>query len=221
MIRSSIGKDMNNRKPIFFTSDWHIGHANSIVFDERPFKDLEHMHEVLINNYNAIVPENGICYHLGDVGMASVAVLSEVLDRLNGTKVLVLGNHDGNVNRMFRLGFDVVLYGATMYIAGEEVTLTHCPLRGIFREDVTGMRGASEGDLWHGEHKQLRFSTTNRGQFHLHGHTHIRKSGDVKLDKQWDIGVVGNDYRPVSIGKVESWIAKYKQKEKDDITGSN
>jgi calcineurin-like phosphoesterase family protein len=205
------------RKSIFFTSDWHVGHANSIVFDDRPFRDLDHMHEVLINNYNAIVPEDGVCYHLGDVGMASVAVLSGVLDRLNGTKVLILGNHCGNVNRMYRLGFDVVLYGATMYIAGEEVTLTHCPLRGIFREDITGMRGAVEGDLWHGETKQTRFSTTDRGQYHLHGHLHSKKE-DMQLDRQWDISVVGNGYRPVSISKVESWIAKHKQKEKDELT---
>ena len=211
------------RKPIFFTSDWHIGHANSIVFDDRPFKDLDHMHQVLINNYNAVVPEDGICYHLGDVGMANVETLTGVLSKLNGTKVLVLGNHDGNVNRMYRVGFDVVLYGATLYIAGEEVTLTHCPLRGIFREDVAGMRGAVDGDLWHGESNQIRFSTENRGQFHLHGHIHSSKANDklTKDGKQWDIGVPANDYRPVSISKVESWIAKYKQKEKDEVTASN
>jgi calcineurin-like phosphoesterase family protein len=211
------------RKPIFFTSDWHIGHANSIVFDDRPFKDLDHMHQVLINNYNAVVPEDGICYHLGDVGMANVETLSGVLSQLNGTKVLVLGNHDGNVNRMYRLGFDVVLYGATLYIAGEEVTLTHCPLRGIFREDITGMRGVVDGDLWHGEHKQIRFSTEDRGQFHLHGHIHSSKANGklTKDGKQWDIGVCANDYRPVSISKVESWISKYKQKEKDELKISN
>ena len=199
----------SNRKPIFFTSDWHIGHANSIVFDDRPFKDLDHMHQVLINNYNAVVPEDGICYHLGDVGMSNVETLSGVLSQLNGTKVCILGNHDGNVNRMYKLGFDVVLYGATLYIAGEEVTLTHCPLRGIFREDITGMRGAVDGDLWHGESKQIRFSTENRGQFHLCGHTHKSKN-DMILHRQWDIGVVGNDFRPVSISKVESWISKTK-----------
>jgi calcineurin-like phosphoesterase family protein len=127
------------------------------------------------------------------------------------------------VNRMYRLGFDVVLYGATLYIAGEEVTLTHCPLRGIFREDITGMRGVVDGDLWHGESKQIRFSTENRGQFHLHGHIHSSKANGklTKDGKQWDIGVPANDYRPVSISKVESWISKYKQKEKNELTTGN
>lgn len=201
------------RKPIFFTSDWHIGHANSIEFDNRPFRDLEHMHKVLVNNYNAIVPENGICYFLGDIGMTNMETLKDIIGSLNGTKVVVLGNHDGNVNRMYNMGFDVVLYSATLYIAGEKVTLSHCPLRGVFREDVTGMRGAVEGENWHKESKHVKFSVENEGQYHLHGHCHSPKE-TMKLDKQWDISVVGNDYRPVSISAVESWISKYKMKER-------
>lgn len=206
-----------NRKPTFFTSDFHIGHSKSIEFDNRPFRDLDHMHQVLVNNYNAIVPEDGICYHLGDVGMGDFDSIKKVLDQLNGTKVCVLGNHDGNVNRMYRLGFDVVLYSATLYIAGEKVTLSHCPLRGVFREDVTEMKN-NKGDVnWHGESRHDKFSVENEGQFHLHGHLHSSKEKGklVKDGKQWDIGVVGNNYRPVSISAVESWISKYKQKENE------
>lgn len=205
---------MKNRRPIFFTSDWHIGHANSIKFDNRPFKDLDHMHGVLINNYNAIVPKDGICYHLGDVGMSSIDTLKNVINKLNGTKVLVLGNHDGNVNRMYNVGFDVVLYGAILYIAGERVSLSHCPLKGVFREDVKGMSN-NKGDInWHGESRHHRFTIENNGQFHLHGHIHSNKeNGKPKVDgKQYDVGVPSNDYRPVSISKIESWISRYKTK---------
>ena len=41
---------MNKLKQIFFTSDWHMGHANSIKFDNRPFKDLDDMHKSIIRN---------------------------------------------------------------------------------------------------------------------------------------------------------------------------
>lgn len=201
-----------HRKSIHFTSDWHIGHANSIKFDERPFKDLDHMHRVLVNNYNAQVPPDGLCYFLGDIGLSSNETVGKILSELNGTKVLVLGNHDKKFNAMYELGFDVVLHGATIYIAGERVTMTHCPLRGVFREDVTGMRGAVKGDLWHGEHKQLAFSCTNEGQFHLHGHIHSGPANKKKrIDgRQMDVGAPANKYRPVSISEVESWIAKTK-----------
>jgi calcineurin-like phosphoesterase family protein len=203
---------MSNRKSIHFTSDWHIGHENSIKFDDRPFKDLDHMHRVLINNYNAQVPEDGLCYFLGDVGMANNEKVLKILNELNGTKVLILGNHDKAHNAMYGLGFDVVLNNATIYISGERVTMSHCPLRGVFREDVTGMRGALKTDMWHGEHKQQSYSVTDEGQFHLHGHIHSGPNNKkLRFDgKQFDVGVPANKYRPLHISEIESWIAKTK-----------
>ena len=171
------------------------------------------MHRKLIKSHNAIVPEDGIVYHLGDVGMASVEVTKGVIDKLNGTKILILGNHDGNPNRMYNCGFDAVLYGATLYIAGEKVTLTHCPLRGIFREDTSEMRGHVEGQNWHRENDHVKFSIEDEGQFHLHGHIHSSKENGrlVKDGRQWDVGVCGNGFKPVSISQVESWISKEKR----------
>lgn len=212
---------MSNRKSIHFTSDWHIGHQNSIKFDDRPFKDLDHMHRVLINNYNAQVPEDGLCYFLGDIGLSSSEILGKILAQLNGTKVLILGNHDKKFNAMYDLGFDVVLNGAIIYIAGERVTMTHCPLRGVFRENTEHMRSAySDQDRtegikdknWHGEHKQVAFSCEDEGQFHLHGHIHSGPANDkLKFDgRQFDVGVCANKYRPIHISEIESWIAKTK-----------
>lgn len=201
-----------NRKPIFFTSDLHIGHANSIVFDKRPFKDLEHMHKVLINNYNSTVPANGICYFLGDIGLAKGSIVKDVISQMQGTKVCILGNHDKNSNAMYNVGFDVVLNGATLWIAGHEVTLTHCPLQGIFREDVSGMTNHKPGEHWHGESRHKQFSTPNRGQWHLHGHIHSGPANDkLRIDnRQIDIGVAGNNYKPVSISVIESIISRKK-----------
>lgn len=202
-----------NRKSIHFTSDWHIGHANSIAFDQRPFKDLNHMHETLVRNYNAQVPVDGLCYFLGDIGLCSSEVLSKVLSRLNGTKVCVLGNHDKGVEAMYKLGFDVVVYGIKLVIAGKIVSLSHCPLRGLFREDITGMRNAVEGDNWHGESKHLEYSFEDEGQYHAHGHIHSGPANTKKrIDgRQIDVGVCANNYRPVSLSVLESWIAKTEQ----------
>lgn len=202
---------MKDRKPIFFTSDWHIGHANSLVFDARPFRNVEHMHQVLINNYNANVPEDGICYFLGDIGVSSSEMVKSVMNQLNGTKVLILGNHDKRMSAMYKCGFDVVLNSASLWIAGHEVTMTHCPLRGLFREDISNMHNAIDGDLWHGESKQLEYSIPDRSQFHLHGHIHSPNKGRSQkiLGKQYDVGVPANKYIPVSISIIESWISKY------------
>lgn len=193
----------------FFTSDWHIFHENSLKFDNRPFRNINHMHEVLVNNYNACVKDADVCYFLGDMGMAGTENLKTVVSRLNGQKVFIMGNHDKGVNAMYNAGFDVVLYNATLYIANQRVSLSHCPLVGVWREDVKDMRGAVDGENWHGESKNHRFSVKDEDQFHLHGHTHKSSDEDVVAGKQWDIGVVGNKYRPVSSSQIESWIVKY------------
>ena len=200
-----------NPKPVFFTSDWHIGHANIIKYDDRPFRNVSHMREVLVNNYNSTVPENGICYFLGDIGFKGD--IKSVISRLNGTKILIRGNHDSGTLVMYEAGFDVIMNGAILFIAGELVTLTHCPLAGLFREDTTKMR--NPGDLWHGEsnYKFKQYTIPNFNQFHLHGHIHSTpKNGKHKiLGRQYDVGVAANNYRPVSISVIESWIAKERQ----------
>jgi calcineurin-like phosphoesterase family protein len=205
------------RKPTFFTSDWHLGHGKSIILDSRPFNSLEQMHETLIRNYNNTVPKDGICYFLGDIVTCSSELAYSIISRLNGTKVVILGNHDKGSNAMYNCGFDVVLNTATLYIANEKVTLSHCPLKGVYRENIEGMKGVLGTENWHGEYKQHAFTVTNEGQFHLHGHIHSPNSGKSQkiLGRQYDVGVPANNYRPVSIGIIESWIVNTKNKEKE------
>jgi len=204
-----------NRKKTYFTSDWHLFHENSLVFDKRPFRDIPHMHKTLINNYNSTVRPEDVCYFLGDMGQQQTENLKTVIDQLNGTKVFIVGNHDKGYQAMYNCGFDLVQHGAMMVIAGEKVTMTHCPLRGVYREDCSKMKGKHPTDYenWHGElrKKHQMCSIEDFGQFHLHGHIHSPNGGKSKkiLDKQYDIGVVANKYRPVSISTIESWIAKY------------
>jgi calcineurin-like phosphoesterase family protein len=160
------------KQKTFFTSDWHIGNSNVIRLSNRPFRDVEHMHQVLINNHNNTVPPDGIIYCLGDMLQSSIEVCTEVISQMNGTKILLMGNHDPSATRALRCGFDVVLNSAGIVIGKEHVTMSHCPLRGVFREDVTGMKGAVEGENWHGESRHWKFSIQDFGQFHLHGHIH-------------------------------------------------
>jgi len=204
---------MSSIKKVFFTSDWHIGHEKSIEMDNRPFSDVEHMKRVLINNFNASVPVDGVTYFLGDMGMCTSKELTSVMSQLNGIKILVLGNHDKGPNSMYNTGFDVVLYGAVLNLAKHRVTVSHCPLLDTFREDTTDMKGCDGTQLWHGNdrdtHKKLSF--VNEGQFHLHGHIHSRKDKKVSKrieDRQLDVGVCANNYRPVSQSQVESFIAR-------------
>lgn len=203
-------KKTMSRKSIHFTSDWHIGHQNAITFDQRPFSSLDEMHEALIRNYNAQVPKDGICYFLGDIGLSSSEKAREVISRLNGIKACIRGNHDKGDDALYNIGFDIVLNNATIYIAGKRVTMSHCPLRGVFREDVSEMRNSKEGEMWHGESRHGPYSVTDEGQAHLHGHIHAGPANTklVKDGRQFDVGAPGNNYRPVHKSAVEAWIAQ-------------
>jgi len=207
-----------NGKPVFFTSDWHIGHDKAIQYDQRPFKDMTHMCESLIARFNATVPENGVTYFLGDMGNRPEEI-RKVINRLNGTKVLILGNHDKGMGTMYNCGFDVVIWSAHIYIGDVKVTLSHCPLPGKFREDTSKMKNPNEN--WHGESRrahQMCTVPTHEG-YHLHGHIHSRKDkaqSQKILGKQYDVGVTANEYRPVSLGEITSWVMKMENKEKLD-----
>ena len=213
----------NSCKKIFFTSDWHIGHANCLKFDNRPFADIEEMHSVLIKRFNSTVPENSVTYFLGDIGLCSKERTKEVIEKLNGTKVLVRGNHDGKMFAMYDIGFDVVVEKAQITLGQEIITMSHCPLLGIPREDLTGMRGAKEGDNWHGESRHGQsYAFEDFGQFHLHGHIHSGPETSNKskiMGRQYDVGVVANDYRPVSLSQIEKFIFETKKREK--MNGKN
>lgn len=202
---------MNKRKNIFFTSDWHIGHENVLVYSNRPFKDINHMHRVLVNNYNACVRDDDICYFLGDVGLSKKEITKRVISELNGTKILIQGNHDPGINACYDLGFDVVINSASIKVGSNLVTMNHFPLFGVYREDTSTMT-KSEGMNWHGELKHKLWTLEDRGQFHLHGHIHSPNGGKSQtiLGHQMDVGVDGNKYCPVSMSTIESWIARTK-----------
>lgn len=198
-------------KPIFFTSDWHLGHEKALEYDKRPFRDMTHMNEILIVRYNSTVPKNGVCYFLGDMGNRPEDI-RKVISRLNGTKVLIIGNHDKGIVTMYNCGFDVVLYSGSFYIGDNLITMSHCPLLSVFREDCSKMKRPDEN--WHGEsrEKHRRHALKDDGQFHLHGHIHSRKDKPQSqkiLDKQYDVGVTANNYTPVSISQIESWVTTY------------
>jgi calcineurin-like phosphoesterase family protein len=203
---------MSQIKPTFFTSDWHLGHQKVLNLDNRPFNDLKEMHSALVTRYNSTVPHKGICYFLGDMGNKT-SDLKPVITQLQGTKVLVLGNHDHGINTMYNCGFDVVTYMACIYIGPHRITMSHCPLKGVWREDCSHIP-KSVGENWHGESraKHQRHTIADEGQFHLHGHIHSHKDKSKSqkiLGKQYDIGVTANNYTPVSLSQIESWVMTY------------
>lgn len=79
----------------WFTSDTHFFHKNIIRYCKRPFSSVEEMNEVLIDNWNSVVKPGDLVYHLGDVAMGyNKGEFEKLWPRLNGSKRLIVGNHD-------------------------------------------------------------------------------------------------------------------------------
>lgn len=76
-------------------ADLHFGHANVIQYCDRPYRDVDHMTEELIKNWNNVVAKDDIVYVLGDFTLSRhKEYIAELCSRLNGNKVLIMGNHD-------------------------------------------------------------------------------------------------------------------------------
>lgn len=90
---------------LFIVSDTHFSHKNIIKFCGRPFANADEMNEGLIEKWNSVVKPIDTVLHLGDVGF-NYSSLFKIIPRLNGQgKMLILGNHDWNQEKMNAVGF--------------------------------------------------------------------------------------------------------------------
>ena len=73
-----------------YYSDPHFHHRNMAI--KRGFKDEYEMNEHIVQEWNKIVSKKDVTYILGDITMEKNNY--EILNRLNGIKKVILGNHD-------------------------------------------------------------------------------------------------------------------------------
>lgn len=111
----------------FVISDTHFNHANIIKYCNRPFKNTTQMNEHIIKQWNSVVTADDIVYHLGDVGFTNKEQLESLINRLNGSKILLIGNHDlkRSINSWKELGFKEV-YKERIEL--DKYLFTHAPV---------------------------------------------------------------------------------------------
>lgn len=172
---------------IFYISDTHFGHKNILKYDNRPYFTVAEMDADLIKRWNNAVKPTDMVYHLGDFSWLKPAEESEILQQLNGTKILIRGNHDYKPTAEWA----EVLPFAEIVDNGRHVILSHFPI-------------ASYKNMTH-------------GYYHLYGHVHnsfedglfdaYRRAWEKHYEKQmrsFNVGCMNPlmDYTPRTLDEI-------------------
>ena len=133
-----------------FISDTHFHHTNMAI--KRGFADAETMNEHIVSQWNKVVSKKDVTLILGDITMEKSNY--QILNRLNGIKKVVLGNHDEPQHIPELLKYVNSVCGMFKYKELGQVFLTHCPIH------------PSELDY--------------RVKYNIHGHVHENSLNDLR-----------------------------------------
>jgi calcineurin-like phosphoesterase family protein len=163
----------------FITSDLHFGHRNIKKFcpitRSKYDNDTDRMNEQMIVEWNEIVEQEDTVYILGDVAFMSGSDAARIMNRLNGRKILVEGNHDRKtlLDVNFRNAFSEIHKYLEVVHNGTFIVMCHYP---IYDHNGAG-----------------------RGSIMLHGHRHGNpydlpgRIKDVGMDSTGKIVVILDD----------------------------
>lgn len=141
----------------WITSDLHFGHTNIMKFCPKTrghYKDVDHMDAEMIRLWNESVGPEDITYILGDVAFTNVQKAAYILRSLNGSKILIKGNHDSKLVKDTRFTdcfVEVHDYLRLVYNKQYLIILFHYP-------------------VW-------EWDQMHRGSIHFHGHLHGNFNG--------------------------------------------
>lgn len=196
----------------FVISDTHFGHTNSwqkfTLADGsplRPFTSTEEMDETMIERWNAKVKPHDTVYHLGDVVINRKSL--PLIQRLNGRKILIRGNHDIFRDEDYRdVGFEQI-HGVRVFV--DKFIMSHIPLHpdcvsGRFRVNVHGHLHANQ---------IMRPYYSTRKQYDQDGFctgTYEAPIGMEEDPRYLCVCVEQTDFAPIHFDEVEARIADAK-----------
>lgn len=154
---------------VWIWSDLHFGHKNILHFSNRPFTDTVHMREMLVGEHNARVGPNDTCITVGDFAFLPVQEANDILHRMNGYKVLIIGNHDIKKKRVMKLHFDEIMVCAYMESKYMQFVFTHYPLYDV-----------------------------PEGFFNIHGHEHVAHL-HTDTPQHFNVNCELQEYQPVRL----------------------
>lgn len=160
---------------LWLISDTHFGHQNILSFKRkdgspvRAFDSIDSMDQHMIDNWNRVVKDGDIIYHLGDVFFGDQNG-ARVLSQLKGRKRLILGNHDDGKNKALQKYFQKIMMWRMFPELG--CILSHVPLH------------------------ESTFIYKSDNMINIHGHIH---DNDSPSPNHKNVSVEVINYTPVNI----------------------
>lgn len=145
----------------YFIADLHFGHSNIISLCNRPYNSVEEMDEAFISAWNARVKKKAdTVYIVGDLVWEKADPL-KYIQRLNGRKVLITGNHDKKwlAKQDCSTYFEQIVPYLEIKSSNVDITLCHYPML---------------------EWKNSRKLGSKKLGYLIHGHIHNRYRDDYK-----------------------------------------
>lgn len=181
---------------IWVISDTHFGHSNIIRYCNRPWQhgcgevDVHAMNKALTSNWNACVQPDDTVVHVGDFAYGRTASpVSSYLEKLNGYKILVKGNHDHCIERMLEYGFDEVY---TQYkLEQQKVIFNHYPPQKMLKHTYQQYAG------WTWVHGHIHNNAESIAEVEA-----LRASGAFGPLRLFNASVEVNDYKPVLLEEI-------------------
>lgn len=190
----------------FFTSDLHFGHRNVIEYCDRPYKDVTQMNEKIVEQWNSQVGPDDEVWMLGDFGINKrMCFNEELISRLNGTKYIVIGNHDS----FFCRGHENQIkfenqYREKFIKAGwaGAYTTTYLQLKGGHHVHLSHLPPSNDVDSRYSKFKVPNCPAVTYLHGHLHGHYRKDRNmidvcfdGDLRLLTEDDVVALIEDKR--------------------------
>ena len=202
------------------------GFALNLNDDETEALNLEHT-EWIIKRWNAVVQSDDIVIHTGDLAFKGHR---EIVPRLNGIKILILGNHDKKGPNTYNQ-FDHVVRGAykiennKVYIAEcqdalfssiqviidkQTCLLSHYPatIQEYRYNKVDGVK-VPRTILNNRIDELLKICNHEKIDFNIHGHTHSNSYNyDLTEARNWNfvnISMEVIDFKPIRIKDLLCW----------------
>jgi len=160
----------------YFVSDTHFLHKG--IMRHCPWRnrwpDVNSMNEGIIEIWNYWVKPEDTVYVLGDLALGKPNKLKKIINRLNGHKIIVLGNHDLGkqfyLDNGFEFAYDENIATDVCDEDGHRLTvsLSHYPFKPSILKKIYYF--FFDRDMLRGLDKH----PVDNGQVLLHGHVHDR-----------------------------------------------